>query len=107
MLLRELIQEKKEDKKKKIVFVETDGKEAFPSDTVAALQKQINKGAKDLTVDWKSAVDLVDNAFEELSVPKPLAYLKDRWTQYQDLLSGAVKSLKDARGMKANWVKTV
>jgi hypothetical protein len=101
--------EKKEKKpeKKKVVFIETDPREAFPADTMSALQKEINKNAKDLEKDWRSAVELVDYAFTELDVPKPLAYLKDRWAQYTQLLGVAVTGLRDSRGMKSHWTKTV
>lgn len=97
----------KKSEKKKIVFVETDPQEAFPADTMSALQKEINKQAKDLEKQWRSAVELVDFVFAELEVPKPLAYLKDRWAQYNELLADAVISLRDSRGMKAHWTQTV
>ena len=43
-LLKLLIEKKQEKPKKpKVVFVETDGREAFPEDTVTALKKEINK----------------------------------------------------------------
>ena len=101
--------EKKEKKpeKKKIVFVETDPQEAFPADTMSALQKEINTQAKDLEKNWRSAVEVVDFAFAELNVPKPLAYLKNRWQQYNELISVSVRALRDARGMKAHWTQTV
>lgn len=106
--LQSLIEKKAEKpEKKKIVFVETDPQEAFPDDTVSALQKEINKQAKDLEKNWRSAVELVDFVFVELDVPKPMAYLKDRWEQYNQLLGYAVTALKDSRGMKAHWTQTV
>lgn len=101
------ILEGKTEKKKEKVFVETDPQEAFPNDTMSALKKQIAKMSKDLETDWKSAREVVDAAFEELEVPKPLAYLKKRWIQYNELISHAVKNLYDARGLKASWAKTV
>lgn len=107
-LLKLLIEKKQEKPKKpKIVFVETDGREAFPEDTVTALKKEINKQAKDLEKQWKGPVELVDFVFSELNVPKPLANLKDRWGQYTDLLGVAVRALRDSRGMKAAWSQTV
>lgn len=109
MIFLQSLLEKKEKKpeKKKVVFIETDPQEAFPVDTMSALQKEINKNAKDLEKDWRSAVELVDYVFAELDVPKPLAYLKDRWAQYCELLSVAVLALRDSRGMKSHWTKTV
>lgn len=106
--LQALIEAKeKKPEKKKIVFVETDPQEAFPADTMSALQKEINKQAKDLEKQWRSAVELVDFVFGELNVPKPLAYLKNRWQQYNELLGYAVTALRDSRGMKAHWTQTV
>jgi len=96
-------EQKKKEKEKKVVFVETDPKLAFPNDTVSALEKQINKFAKDLERDWKSPMELVSAAFEELEVPKPLASNKERWAQYLELISTAVKNLYDARGFGGNW----
>jgi hypothetical protein len=92
--------------KKKVIFVETDPQEAFPIDTISAIRKEINKQAKDFEVDWKSPVELVDFVFEELNVPKPLAYLKERWSQYLELVGYSVRALRDSRGMKAAWSRT-
>src|SRR6185312_7187401 len=97
MLLEEIITEKKKEKKK-IVFKEFDPKEPFPDDTFSALKKQIASDAKDLEQDWKSPQQLVDHAFTELQVPKPLAYLQKRFAQYVDLLKIAIRELRDARG---------
>lgn len=97
----------KEEKKKKIVFIETDPREPFPSDTMTALQKEINKQGKDLEKTWKSPVELVDFVFTELEVPKPLAYLNKRWSQYNELLRTAIRALKDSRGLKGGWTKTI
>ncbi|WAX21739.1 hypothetical protein [Stenotrophomonas phage RAS14] len=109
MELLKLLLEKKEEKPKKpkIVFVETDGREAFPVDTMTALKKEINKQAKDLELQWNGPVQLVDAVFAELNVPKPLANLKDRWEQYTQLLAVAVRALRDSRGMKSAWSQTV
>lgn len=98
---------KDEEKEKKVVFVETDPREPFPNDTISALEKDIHKKAKDLTQQWDSSVSLVDATFEELDVPKPLAYQNARWEQYKQLLSVAIRRLYDARGFKGGWMKTV
>lgn len=106
--LKEILAEaKKDEKEAKVVFVETDPKEPFPNDTMSALQKDIHNKAKDLTQKWDSSVTLVDTAFEDLSVPKPLAYQTERWEQYKKLLSVAIRALYDARGLKGGWMKTV
>lgn len=98
---------KKEEKKKKIVFIETDPREEFPADTMSALQKEINKNAKDLEKPWRSPVELVDYVFAELEVPKPLAYLNKRWAQYNELIRVAIRALRDSRGMKGGWSATI
>lgn len=105
--LKEILEEAKKEKEKKIVFVETDGREAFPENTVNALEKDINKKAKDLSVEWKNSVELVDKAFEELEVPKPKAFQSERWEQYKDLLRYAIKSLSSSRGFKGGWTQTI
>lgn len=92
--------EKTEDKNKKEVFVNPDTQVPFPNDTVSALQKEINKGAKDLEKEWKNAIELVNYSFEELDVPVPMANLHKRWEQYSKLISYAVKNLTDARGLQ-------
>lgn len=105
--LMEQAKAKADDKEKKIVFKETDGFSAFPENTMAALEKQVSVLAKDLEVDWKSAAEVVDAAFEELDVPKPQSFLKHRWAQYVELLSHAVKQLHKARGLKSGWTQSI
>lgn len=107
--LREILSEAKKDKEKekKVVFIETDPREAFPNDTIAALHKDIRQKAKDLGVQWKSSVELVDATFEDLEVPKPQAFQNERWEQYKQLLSYAIKCLYDARGLKGGWTTTI
>lgn len=97
----------KEEKEKKIVFKETDGRSPFPINTISALEKQITTLARDLEKEWKSSSELVDAAFEELNVPKPMSYLTERWRQYVDLLSHATKQLYQSRGLKASWSRVV
>lgn len=111
MLLSELDisgkDEKKEDKDKKIVFIETDPQQPFPNDTISALEKAIGKAAKDLEIDWKNPIELVNAVFTDLNVPKPQAFLKKRWAQYEDLLFVAVNGLADSRGLDADWTTSI
>jgi hypothetical protein len=95
--------EEKNEKSKKPVFVETDPHEPYPQDTVEAVRKEVRKLAKDLTVDWDSAIQVLNKACENLSVPVPTANLKDRWDQYRGLIKDTVLALRDARGFGANW----
>lgn len=97
----------KETEKKKIVFKETDGLSPFPPNTVSALEKEISSQARDLDLEWKSAAELVDAAFENLEVPKPDATNKNRWVQYVDMLKHAIKELYKSRGLSSGWSKVV
>lgn len=108
MIITDLL-EKKKEKEKKLVFVETDPtqQEPFPLDTVSSLKKSINKEAKDLTKKWNSAMELVDYVFNDLVVPKPGAYRKERFKQYLSLLRVAVDGLGQSRGMKDDWTTRV
>ena len=92
-----------EQEKQKLKFVETDPQQPFPNDTVNYLRKEIGKLARDLTVDWKNPIELVNAAFYNLDVPIPKAFLKERWQQYNTLFGYAIKNLFDARGFGADW----
>ena len=102
--LQEILKEGKDtvdkDEKNKIeVFVDDNNLTAFPNDTMTALNKSINRLSKDLNMEWKNSIEIVDSAFEELDIPKPTANLLSRWEQYKQLISYAVKSLYDSRGL--------
>lgn len=101
MKLQTLAEAKK--KEEKIVFKETDPQLPFPNDTITAIKKRINVFAKDLTSNWDNAIELVDAVMMELGVPKPLAHLKKRWEQYEDLIQFSVENLYDARGFGGQW----
>lgn len=107
---KQLMMEKrkeKEEKEKPIIFIETDPHEGFPPDTVTYLQKEINKKCKDLEIEWKDAIHLLNAVFEEFKVPVPSVFQAARWGQYTKLIQYTVSNLRDARGMKASWVKTI
>lgn len=108
MFLNELITEKKaqEKPKKPIYMKEWSPQEPFPDDTVAILKREIHKGAKDLTKEWKGAIELVDQTFKDWKVPKPGCFLKARWDQYTDLLSIAIDALGGSRGYNGKWRST-
>ena len=91
--------EKKAEKPPSI-YVDPDESVAFPPDTVSAIERQINKMAKDFETNYSSAIELVDACLEFLKVPKPTASLNNRWKQYTSLIAHAVKELYDARGEK-------
>lgn len=103
--LTDILSENKKEDEQKPVFKEFDPEAPFPNDTIAALKREINKGAKDLETDWDSAIELVDHSFKELKVPKPTLMQKSRWEQYRQLIGEAVKQLFDARGLEGNWRK--
>jgi hypothetical protein len=103
--LKDILKENKKEDEHKPVFKETDPQAPFPNDTIKALEREINKGAKDLETEWDSAIELVDNSFKVLKVPKPTLLQKERWEQYRKLIGEAVKQLFDARGLEGNWKK--
>jgi hypothetical protein len=100
-----LSENKKEDEHKP-VFKETDGVSPFPTNTIKALNHEIRVGAKDLDKKWANALELVDNAFRVLKVPKPSLVQTERWAQYISLIGNAVNDLYDSRGLSAPWRTT-
>ena len=104
--LSDIINENKKEDEHKDVFKEYDPDAPFPQDTISALKREINTGAKDLDKEWGNALELVDHAFRELDVPKPKPLNKERWEQYNGLIAIAVKDLYEARGLSAPWRTT-
>lgn len=102
-----LEKKEKEEKPKPIIFKETDPLEEFPKDTMNYLQKEINKKCKDLEIEWKDALELLNSVFADYDIPLPKVYQTKRWEQYSELIKHTVKNLRDARGMKGSWVRTV
>lgn len=98
MKFSQYLSEAKKQEKPPTVFVDPDENIEFPPDTYSTIQRTINKFAKDLDKDYRSAIELVNDAFEYLSVPIPLANLNNRWKQYTALISHAIRELYDARG---------
>jgi len=103
MKFSEFLTEKKKEEEKKIVFKETDGVSPFPENTVSALKKEISNLARDLEQEWDSVQTLLTAAYENLDVPQPQAYQKDRWYQHIDLINHATEQLYKSRGLKASW----
>ena len=104
--LSDIISENKKENEHRAVFKETDPALPFPNDTIAALKREINTGAKDLETDWQSAIELADHAFKTLEVPKPSPSQKSRWDQYNTLIADSVRQLYDARGPAGSWRTT-
>jgi hypothetical protein len=105
MKLITIIEAKK--KEERIVFKETDSQLPFPKDTITAIKKRINVFSKDLKMEWDSPIELLDAVLLELKIPKPLAFLKDRWKQYEELIEFTIENLYDSRGASGNWSKIV
>jgi len=103
--LTTIMENKKEDEHR-AVFKETDPDAPFPKDTMTALKREINKGAKDLETEWENAIALVDHAFSTLDVPRPRPNQKKRWDQYNVLIADSVKQLYEARGLEGSWRTT-
>lgn len=98
-----ICEKQKDQSTKKPIFAETDGHSKYPHHTMVMLKKNITTSARDLDVDWDSAVDLLNDVFETFSVPIPQAFQKDRWNQYVELLAYSIRALADARGLGAKW----
>jgi hypothetical protein len=102
MKLEALVVEAKK-KEKKVVFKETNPQNAFPKDTITAIKKQVNVFTKDLSMNWDTAMEMLDDVMRELNVPKPTANLSKRWDQYAELIEFSVQSMADARGLEGSW----
>lgn len=100
--LRDILNEGRPPKAKGI-FVSDDVNEPYPKDTMVYIQKDINKQSKDKAKDWNSAIELVDSSLNDLNVPKPMAYMRERWKQYEEMIAYAVKNLADSRGLNGKW----
>jgi len=101
MKLKTLAEAKK--KEEKMVFKETDPQAPFPKDTMTAIKKRVNVFAKNLKMEWDTAVEMLDAVMSELKVPKPSAHLKERWSQYQELIEFSVENMHEARGFEGHW----
>lgn len=91
--------------KPKGIFVDDDVNIPYPNDTIVYIQKALNINSKDKSKDWNDATELVDFTLQQLNVPKPMAFMKERWTQYVEMLNYAVRNLVDSRGLKGKWNK--
>lgn len=107
MKFSQFLAESKKEKEKKIVFKETDGRSAFPDNTIKALKKEITSYAKDLKKEWKSTSELIKAVYQELEIPEPQAYQKERWEQQTDLIGFAIKQLYASRGAKASVFQSI
>lgn len=104
MRLQEIILEKKKEPKRAQVYpVDLDVKYAFPDNVISALQKEIRKGARDLKQKW-TPILLTNDAFTQVKVPIPQAFMHRRWYQYCELLKSAVDALTAARGAQGDWI---
>lgn len=81
----------------------TDTSSKLPAPVYGELTTLIRKGAKDLNQLWKNAFELVHTAYHIANVARPDPSDKAAWSQYEDLLKLAVKSLSDTRGRAGEW----
>ncbi len=101
MKISTLLTERGEDKTPD-VYVDVDGRKELPADSIKYLKKEINKLGKDLTKEWKSPLELVNNAFGNLDVPIPNAFQSKRWNQYTELIGDAISALQNSKGILNN-----
>lgn len=81
---------------------------AIPPIAVKDIKHLIRKGSKDLSQKWKDAIHLVKKAYDVAGYTLPLITQKDGWSQYEHLISFAVKELAKNRGFKGktDWRTT-
>lgn len=95
-LLEFLIQENKDTKV-------LDKITTLPDAVIGELKKLINKGAKDLSQDWKDAAELVNTAYHVARIRRPVPDQRGAWKQYEELLRHGVHQLWNTRGNKGAW----
>lgn len=93
---------------------------SLPPEMIKDIQKNIRKGARDLSQSWENAIELVNKAYEvgyqesstsadgkKTKINKPIHIptpsMKGGWTQYTTLISYAVEQLAKSRGLKSTW----
>lgn len=91
-----------EAEKNEIQFQDKEPRKPLPELIFKKVERKIRDGAKDYDQEWDHPVDLVDWAFQELELQKPMAS-DERWEQYSDLVKDAVKELHKARGDNPMW----
>jgi hypothetical protein len=91
-----------EAEKNEIQFQDTEPRKPLPELIFNKVERKIRDGAKDYEKEWDHPVDLVDWAFQELELQKPMAS-DERWSQYRELVQEAVKELHKARGDNPMW----
>lgn len=92
----------KEAEKNEIQFKDDEPRKPLPELIFKKVERKIRDGAKDYDQDWDNAIDLVDWAFQELDLERPMAS-DDRWEQYTDLVKTGVEELHKARGDNPMW----
>lgn len=80
-----------------------DPKEVLPPYKIKEIRILIRKGAKDLTQDWKSAMELCDKAYAVAGCKVPKPSMVDGWKDYKDMLELSVSTLAKTRGPYAKW----
>lgn len=98
---------KKKDDEPPVEYIETDPEYPFPENTMKDFKREINKRADDPELEWNNAIELVNSIFEDSGIPLPKVFQKEKWRQYEQLLSKAVEDLKEARGLHGSWTTTV
>jgi hypothetical protein len=92
----------KEAEKNEIQFKDDEPRKPLPKLIFKKVERKIKDGAKDYDQEWDSPIDLVDWAFQELDLQKPMAS-DERWEQYTELVRDAVSELHKARGDNPMW----
>jgi hypothetical protein len=75
----------------------------LPQQVIGEIRSNIKKGAKDLTQNWKNALELVNKAYDVANVRRPNPSQKGAWKQYEHLIQTGVQALAQARGINGSW----
>lgn len=84
-------------------FTREELREMLPDGTLAEIKNNIRKGAKDLSQDWSSAIELCQKAYQVSGIDRPAMTSRGAWKQYEDLVRYAVQQLKKFRGLDGKW----
>ena len=76
---------------------------SLPQMVLSELKKLISQGAKDVTQNWKDALELVNTAYHVANIRRPNPDQRGAWKQYEELLKFGVHALYDSKGSSGDW----
>lgn len=79
---------------------------SLPDIALSEIKNNIRAGAKDLTQQWKNALELVHKAYQVANMRRPTPDQKGAWKQYEDMIKYGVQQLTATRGLDGEWRMT-